>query len=156
MAAELKEQFFPNLPDEVAHFAVETAVDLLMRNNVDHGLGLKVLRASLFRSWEDRNLLTRVLVLRNHKTDFLTLATAELTFRTVVDRYAAALALPEPLNIDAVAELGAELSQELFGQAATKEELLGILWAAMDVCSSNYESAVMHTISQIAADTECH
>jgi hypothetical protein len=155
MAAELK-KYLPDLPDEVAHFAIETAVDLLMQNNVDHGLGQKVLRASLFRSREDRNLLTRVLVLRDHRTDFLTLATAELTFRTLVAEYAAALSLPKPLNIAAVAALGAELSQELFGQAATKEELLGILSAAMDVCRTTYRPAVMDTISRIAADPTCH
>lgn len=160
MAEQLQEyllqEYQLDLPDEVAHFAIETAVDLLMQNHVDHGLGQKVLRASLCRSWEDRNLLTRVLVLRDHRTDFLTLATAELTFRTVIDRYAAALALPKPLNIAAVAELGAELSQELFGQPATKEELLAILSAAMEVCRSTYRQAVMDTISRIAADPACH
>ena len=95
-------------------------------------------------------------MLRDHRTDLLTLATAEITFRTVVGRYAAALSLPKPLNIDAVAELGAELSQELFGQSATKEELLAILSAAMDVCSSTYKGAVNETILRIAADPACH
>lgn len=151
----LEQAGFP-VPEDVAHFAVEAAVDLLMRNNVDQSLGQKVLRASLFRSWEDRNLLTRVLVLREDQTDFLTLATAELTFRTIIEQYAAALALPSPDNVEAVAALGAELSQELFGQPATKEELLGILTAAMDVCGDTYGPAVMHTIYRIATDKACH
>lgn len=143
------------LPEDVAHFAIETAVDLLMQNNVDRSLALKVLRASLFRSWEDRNLLTRVLVLRDRRTDFLTLATSELTFRTIVDRYASALALPEPLNIQAAADLGAQLSQELFGLPATKEELLQILHLALALCEGTYESAIINTISRIAADPAC-
>ena len=154
MAAALQ-GLIPGLPEEVAHFAIETAVDLQMRNNVDHSLGQKVLRASLFRSWEDRNLLTRVLVLRDHRTDLLTLVTTELTFRTIVQRYAAALALPYPLNINAVAALGAELSQELFGQPATKEQLLVILQAAMEVCRTTYGPAVMQTIHRIATDPAC-
>jgi hypothetical protein len=145
----------PSLPDDVAHFAIEAAVDLLMQNYVDRSLAQKIARASLFRSWEDRNLLTRVLVLRDRRTDFLTLATAELSFRAIVQRYAAALALPNPLNISAIASLGAELSQELFGQAATKEELLGILWAAMAVCKDTYGHAVMKTIHHIAVDPAC-
>ena len=149
-------QYNLDLPDEVAHFAIETAVDLLMQNNVDHGLGHKVLWTSLWRSWEDRNLLTRVLVLRDHRTDFLTLATAELTFRTVIYRYAAALDLPDPSNIAAVAELGAELSEELFGQPATKKDLLAILSAAMIVCQTTYEDAVTDTILLIKADPACH
>jgi hypothetical protein len=151
----LTDNGLPPLPEEVAHFAIETAVDLLMQNNVDRSLARKILRASLFRSWEDRNLLTRVLVLRDHQTDFLTLATAELTFRTIVQRYAAALGLPYPLNISAVAALGAELSQELFGQQATKEELLAILQAAMQVCRETYGPAVMNTMHRIAADPAC-
>ncbi len=155
MAAALQ-GFIPTLSDGVAHFAIETAVDLLMRNNVDRSLGQKVFYASLFRSWEDRNLLTRVLVLRDHRTDFLTLATAELTFRTLVQRYGLALALPYPLNINAVAGLGAELSQELFGQPATKEQLLDILMAAMSVCQETYGLAVMNTIHQISIDPACH
>jgi hypothetical protein len=157
MAAELKRRI-PGLPDDVAHFAVEAAVDLLMRNCVDHSLGQKVLRASLFRSWEDRNLLTRVLVMQNPNDhpDFLTLATAELTFRSIVQRYAAALALPNPLNVDAVASLGAQLSQELFGQSATKEQLLVILAAAIGVCESTYRDAVTDTILRIKGDPACH
>lgn len=150
----LKEAGVP-VPEDVAHFAVETAVDLLMRNYVDHSLGQKVLRASLFRSWEDRNLLTRVLVLRDHRTDFVTLAAAELTFRTIIQRYGSALALPNPLNVDAIAALGAELSQELFGQPATKEQLLGILTAAMAVCGDTFGPAVMNTIHRIATDKAC-
>lgn len=94
-------------------------------------------------------------MLRDRRTDFLTLATAELSFRAIVQRYAAALALPNPLNISAIASLGAELSQELFGQAATKEELLGILWAAMAVCKDTYGHAVMKTIHHIAVDRAC-
>jgi hypothetical protein len=47
---------------EFAHYAVETAIDLLLRSNDDPQLGKKLLNANLFRSWVDRNLLAKVLV----------------------------------------------------------------------------------------------
>ena len=59
------------------------------------------------------------------------------------------LLLPYPTNVTAVAGLCAELSQELFGQSATKEELLGILWAAMAVCQDRYGLAIMETIGRV-------
>lgn len=143
------------LPDLIAHFAVEMAVDLLLQNYVDRSLGDKLLKATLYRSWLDRNLLTRVLVLDDHRTDFLTLALGELRFRTIIERYAEALSLPYPQNIDAVAALGAELSQALFGFPANKEQLMGILGAAMYVCADTYLQAVTNTIHFIATDHTC-
>ncbi|MCU0578173.1 MAG: hypothetical protein MUF69_01375 [Desulfobacterota bacterium] len=144
------------LPDLMAHIAIEMAVDLLLQNNVDQSLGDKLLKATLYRSWLDRNLLTRVLVLDDHRTDFLTLAMGELRFRTIIKRYAEALALPYPQNIDAVAALGAEMSEALFGFPATKEELIAIFGAAMAVCADTYLQAVTNTIHFIATDHACH
>jgi len=83
-----KEKLEIDLDTEFAHFAIEVAIDLLLKWNDDSKLGEKLLEANLLRSWEDRNLLVRVLVWKERRTDWITLALRELTFRNLVGRYA--------------------------------------------------------------------
>lgn len=101
---------------EFAHYIIEATIDLLLKYD-DPTLPGKLFFANLFRSWKDRNLMMKVFVWnwRQRKTDWLTLATAELTFRQLVNRYATALMLPEPWDEEALAQLGTELAAEMFG-----------------------------------------
>jgi hypothetical protein len=123
-----------DLHPEFAQFAVEVAVDVLLKND-DAKLGEKLVEANLFRSQEDRKLLIDVLVDKERKTDWVTLASKELTFRNLVGRYATALALPTPQDKEALAQLGVQLAQEMYGITDfTKEQLLGLLNAAIDLC----------------------
>jgi hypothetical protein len=138
-----------NLKLEFAHYVIEVTIDLLLKNNDDHKLGEKLLLANLFRSWEDRNLLVKVLVLKEKNTDWFTLATTELTFRNLVNQYAMALVLPSPYDKEALAELGVQLAWEMYGIKVTKEEVLYILEAAISLCEGDYKEVIEYTIGQI-------
>lgn len=147
-----KAQILSDLTDldpEFAHYAIEVAIDLLLRNNDDFLLGQKLLEASVFRSWKDRNLLAEVLVRKERKTDWLTLATAELTFRNLIGRYAIVLALPDPLNIEFMSILGVKLAEEMYGIEVTKEEVLEILEISIGLCEADYKEVIDFTIEQI-------
>lgn len=122
-----------------AHYGIETAVDLLLRNRNDRRLGEKLLFANLFRSWQDRNLMARVLVWKERRTDWFTLAAAEQTFRSLVHRYAIALSLPEPWNLMAMGELGSELALAMFGLTVSPESVSQLLSHAIELCEGDYE-----------------
>lgn len=131
-----------------AHFAIEVAIDLLLKNE-DPQLGGKLLTANLLRSWQDRNLMVRVLVWKYNRTDWLTLATAELTFRDLVGRYAWALSLPYPWDRIALVQLGTQLAQELYGIDASFGEVWQILGAAIDLCEEDYNDMIESVVGHI-------
>lgn len=137
------------LDPEFAHFAIETAIDVLLINNVDPELGERLLKANLLRSWEDRNLLVRVLVWNEKRTDWLTLATAELTFRNLITRYAMVICLPSPQREQSLADLGAKLALEMYGITVSPEEALHILEYAIQLCEEDYKEVIDFTIEQI-------
>ena len=123
------------LDPEFAHFVIEVAIDLLLKND-DPKLGEKLLGANLLRSRQDRNLLANVLVWQERRTDWVTLASAELTFRNLVGRYAMAFALPSPYDKYALADLGVKLAEEMYGiTTVTEDQLLYILETALNLCS---------------------
>ena len=123
---------------ELMHFAIEVAIDLLLKND-DPQLGEKLLKANQMHSGMDRYLLFRVFALEEMKTNWITLGLAEMTFRNFVDQYAEAFALPSPQDKEALAELGVELAQELYETVVTKEELLGLLESALNLCGDYRE-----------------
>lgn len=137
------------LDPEFAHFAIEAAIDVLLVNNDDPKLGKRLLTANLLRSWEDRNLLVRVLVWNERRTDWLTLATAELTFRNLITRYAIVLSLPSPQREQLLADLGTKLALELYGIIVSPEEVLYILEYAIQLCEEDYKYVIDFTIDQI-------
>lgn len=136
------------LDPEFAHYAIEIAIDLLLKND-DPNLGEKLLNAILFRSFLDRQLLVKVLAWEEGRTDWLTLASAELIFRTFVVPYASALALPSPEDREALAELGSYLALSLYGIVVSPEELLDLLNLAITLCQGDYQEAIQYTILQI-------
>jgi hypothetical protein len=140
----------PGLTPDLAHFAVETAIDLLLKEK-DRSIGSKLLKANLLRSPLDRELLTKVLVLQHRETDWLTLVAAELTFRNVVNQYASALALPKPFDKEAIIRLGVQLALQQYGITATEDELRALLEAAISLCLAThyYEAAVLPAIQGI-------
>ncbi len=91
----------------------------------------------------------KVLVWKERRTDWLTLATTELTFRNIAGPYAAALALPSPEDEEALAELGAKRVQEMYGLEVSPEELPGYLEIAVNLCEGDYKEAIDYTIEQI-------
>ncbi len=132
---------YPNdLNLEFAHDVIEVAIDLLLKRNNDLLLGQKLLGANLLRSPDDLNLLEKVLVLVNGRTDSVTLTSAESTFRNLVNEYALALGLPKPLDEIALAQLGVQLAQEM-GITVEKQRLLEILHYALQLCN-DYKPAI--------------
>ena len=136
---------------DFTHLVVEIAIDLLLRNNVDLNLGKKLLNANSSRSLVDRTLLATVLVGNEQRTDRVTLATTELSFRTVVDLYARALKLPSPYNEQALAAIGSQLA-ELYGMELSEEEALDILEVAINLCKDDYKQVIEEVISAIKVE----
>jgi hypothetical protein len=120
---------------DFAHFAIEVAIDLLLKEQHDPSLANKLFLANLLRSPLDRELLTKILVIKNGETDWINLITTELTFRNLVYQYSTALASRKPY--DALVNLGVQLAQEQFGipaTIATPETLTQVLDAAILRC----------------------
>lgn len=137
------------LTPEFAHYIIEATIDILLKGD-DPTLPGKLFFANLFRSWQDRSLMMRVFVWIERDTDWLKFATAELTFRQLVNRYAIALMLPEPYDEAALAQLGAELAKEMFGiPGITSEMLLEIYHTAIDLCESDYYGVIAEAIGEI-------
>jgi hypothetical protein len=145
---------FPAEDDEsylyFAHFAIEAAIDLLLKEQYDHSLATKLLLANLLRSPLDRELLTKILVLKYRETDWINLITTELTFRNLVHQYATALALSNLTNKNALINLGVQLAQQLFGITANSEQLGLVLGVAIGLCQKDYYgSAIFPAIHNI-------
>ena len=124
---------------ELAHFAIEVAIDLLLVDNKDHFLGEKLLEAALFRSSKDLKLLTKTFV--GHPgigTNLDTLSSAELTFRNLVLNYAAALTLPEPLRMGVLGQLGVQIANGMNVTNISSDQVQAILKAAIELCRYDY------------------
>lgn len=122
---------------EFGHDVIEVVIDLLLKEQ-DSKLGVKILEAALFRSWEDRNLLMRVLVWRERVTDWVTLATAEKNFRNIVVQYAIALSLSSPEDMRPLIELGKSLAFEMYGITLTDELAAALFEKAIELCEKDY------------------
>ena len=122
--------YFSGLNEDLAHFAVEVAIDLLLVRNQDHFLGGKLLGAALLRSSEDLKLLAKTFVSGNNPS-LQTLSGGESNFRGLVIEYATALTLPDPLRMEALGELGVQIS----GGSLDSPTVQSILLTAMYLCS---------------------
>jgi hypothetical protein len=136
---------------DFAHFAIEAAIDLLLKQEHDPSLSTKLFLANLLRSPLDRELLTKVLVVQNRETDWINLITTELTFRNLVYKYSTALALSNLSNKNALITLGVQLAQQEFGITATPEYLRQVFDAAIGLCQATqyYETAILPAIQNI-------
>lgn len=154
LQAEQLMAIFPTLNEELAHFAIEVAIDLLLVRYHEPDLGLKLLFAATYRSQEDFNLLVKTFVASNKQTDLETLKDAEDTFRDLVIRYATALALPDPLRMLALGELGAQVAAEM-GVAIDPGEVRWVLRVAMTLCqNSRYMEVIQSAIEGVRSNPE--
>jgi hypothetical protein len=140
--------YVPPEYSDFAHFAVETAIDLLLQEHRDRFLGEKLLLANLLRNREDQNLLIRVFVWREKKTDLLTLVSTELNFRVLAHEYARALALSTLTNKEPLVELGVEMAERLYGLTVPAEDVRNLLNAAIGMCG-DYNDVVTAAINGI-------
>ncbi len=130
-----------NLDPEFAHYAIEVAVDLLLKHD-DPSLAEKLLRANKLRSRQDINLLAAVLVWKERRTDFKTLTLTEWIFRNLVDQYASALVLPSPIDRYTLAVLGSWLAKEIYGIDVSVNEVLFLIETAMELCKNDYKVVI--------------
>ncbi len=139
------------IPLDVAHLAIEVAVDVLLKNE-DPQLGEKFLTAIQRHSWKDRDLLTDVFVTSQQRTDRLTLILAEMNFRQIMAQYARALSKPSPDDRAAIAQWGVMLARRYYGIRVTPGYLLTILNDAIDLVTDDYKATVDTVIEGIKAN----
>lgn len=135
---------------EMAHFAIEVAIDLLLLEDHDPSLGLKLFLAAKYRSSQDLNLMAKAFVWDN-EPNLPTLSGAESTFRDLVINYATALMLPAPFRMTALGDLGYEISQGTIPPTKVQE----ILGVAMDLCQdTNYYKIIESAIKGISKNPD--
>jgi len=147
--AQLLKSLFRGLDPDFAHLVVEAAVDLLVKENQDPGIGNKLIRAAQSRSPQDLYLLASVLVLGGARTDLGTLVWAELAHRAFLIGYGTALALPTPFDRLALAGLFVALAREAYGTEIPLGEMLVALMAADVLCRYDYLPVITQTIEDI-------
>jgi hypothetical protein len=125
---------------DLAHFAIEVAIDILLARYHEPGLGLKLRWAAKYRSQEDLNLMLETFA-TDGGPDAATLQEAEDTFREIVMAYATALALPDPLRMVAISELGVQIAAQM-GVPITALEVWEILYVAVYLCKNPNEMEV--------------
>jgi hypothetical protein len=149
-------KIFPLLdrpPDyELAHFAIEVAIDLLLVQNNDRYLGQKLLGAALLRSPEDLELLEETFV-QGGRTDLATLTAAESVFRELVIDYGFALSLPRELRMAAISDMGVQIAQQM-GVNLTAFQVRMVLETAMSICRSDYLVPIQEAISKIKSRSD--
>ncbi len=135
---------------DLAHFAIEVAIDLLLVDYQDHRLGDKLFWAALTRSSEDVRLLAKTFVGQPDDigTDLQTLISAESTFRDLVITYAWALSLPELERMELLGDIGVQIASEL-GVFLEPEAVKEIIGAAVNLCSGDYYDPVDAAIQGI-------
>ncbi len=147
---EFKDYLYKPPYYELAHFAIEVAIDLLLVDEKDPDLGKKLLKAALFRSPTNFDLMRRVFVGRSdgYGTDLETLSSAETTFRDLVIKYAFALTLPKNLRMLVLGELGAEIAKGM-GVEIDSITVQEIIQTAIDLCQPDYFEPIRSAIDQI-------
>ncbi len=154
LEAEQLMALFPTLNKELAHFAIEVAIDLLLVRYHEPDLGLKLLWAAKYRSQEDFNLLAKTFVTNHNRTDLETLTDAEDIFRDLIIHYATALALPDPLRMLALGDLGAQVAAEM-GVTIDPRKVRWVLRVAMALCqNSRYMEIIQSAIDGIRSNPE--
>ena len=139
---------YPDVDLELAHNAIEIAIDVLLKQHNDPKLAKKLLEASLLRSWRDLALMNKVLVWEEKATDSLTLASAEISFRNILFQYAMALSSSTVENMEPLALLGSQIT----GGILTPEQVLPILELSIYLCAPDYKRVIQDTIQNIKSD----
>ena len=134
---------------DFAHTIIETGVDLLVKYDLDPEIGGKLLNACQNRSFQDLFLLVKVLVYQEGVTDWATLVSAESFFRGITIQYASALSLDEGNDRWALAELIAQIAQQMYGIPVEQEDVLELLEYAIYLCQEDYQEVIDTAIEGI-------
>lgn len=134
---------------DFAHSIIETAVDLLLKYNLDPEIGGKLLNACLNRSLQDLWLLVKVFVYEEGVTNWVTLVSAESFFLEITTQYAEFLSLPPVQDQEALAQLIAQIAYEMYGIEVPADQVLELLKYAIYLCQDDYQEAIDAAIGGI-------
>ena len=134
---------------DFAHTIIETAVDLLLKYNLDPEIGGKLLNACLNRSLQDLWLLMKVFVYEEGVTNWVTLVYAESFFREITIQYANVLSLPPVQDQEALAQLIAQIAYEMYGIEVPADQVLEFLEYAIYLCQDDYQEVIDAAIEGI-------
>jgi hypothetical protein len=142
-----------HISPDLAHYAIETAVDLRMNTTVNSNLAVQLQGVALTPPPSAQVLLTRALVWWPlQRTDFETLAMTRAAFNGVVAAYALALMNSDLQNYDAIVGFAVWMALQM-GMPGTDDELEAqvrpLLKAALDM-TADYQTAVNLTIKGVS------
>ena len=134
-----------NLHPDLADFAIEVAIDVLLARYHDPFLGLKLLWAAQYHSGKDVELM--------EDTFGNAVVAPEGFFQLLVLEYAKALALPDPLRMVALGELGSEVANIYYQVDIDPVQVRWILRIAMYLCqNTDYFGVIESAIEGIHAN----
>jgi len=127
---------------DFAHTIIETAVDLLVKYNLDPEVGAKLQKACSNRSLQDLWLLVKVFVYEEGVTDWVTLVSAESFFREITTQYASLLSLLQGQDQEALAQFIAQIAYEMYGIEVPPGAVAELLGYAIYLCQDDYQEAI--------------
>ncbi len=143
-----KAALITELSPGAAHFCVETAIDILVRRNLDPMIGRKVTEATQMRDVRVCDMLTGACPASISPK---ILIRAESMFRWTTAGYGDALNLPSPLDRYAGAALFSTLVTRFADQRVSFRLALRALDHAIAVCEPDYKAAIEETIRRVRA-----
>ena len=150
------------LAPEMGHDLAETAVDLLVRRNLDRAVGLRLMTAAQTRPPEVPLLLAKVYAADLAAFSGMPVAdataciiAAEKEYKTLITQYGMAFSLPEPQTIAMLAAQTAPVAEMLieanvpvpnFDVTVTPEQVAGFIGAAIGVVEPDYAGEIAATM----------
>lgn len=138
--------------ENIAHSAIESAIDILIQDNLDSNLGQKLFNAAMNRSGEDVRRLFNILVAKGKVTDRETLYQSEMIFRDLILSYSSALAMSNSANPMPLAQLGSDLALALYDVYIAPDEVAVILQVAIGLCANDFNEVLHDTIEGIKTE----
>lgn len=139
----------PIIQMEIAHNAIEFAVDVLLQEYVAPGLGAKLYDVTMNRSQRDVRRLFNILVARGKVADRETLFQSEQAFREIVLMYSQALAFSSLDDMTPLAQLGSGLAYYLYGVDIPPDQVLPLLEYSVQICAEDFDDFIFGTIDLI-------
>lgn len=146
----------PDLRMEIAHTAVEFAIDVLVQEHLDNQLGMKLQYINSVRSDRDLQRLFNILAAKGKVTDRKTLSSSEQAFRRIVQLYSGALAASSVNDMSPLAQLGSNMAWELYGVVIPPEQVLALLNASMSLCAEDFDEFIEEAVEGIREELDLH
>jgi hypothetical protein len=151
----------------VAESAIETAIDLLVAQNEDPGIGERLALAARTRGWSAPILLSKAYATDVAAAEGITEAVAaplimaaESEFQRQIEAYGTALS--QDNAIDALSEQGAELARLLLAAEygiivdIPVDLMKGIVTTAIDMVKDDYAAELAATITRVRQELASH